>query len=226
MYHFNFTDSAEKCNFAYMQNYSSKLLENAVNQISKLPGIGKRTAIRLALYLLKQSPEDVSAFTSSILAMRNDVFFCINCHNISDNEQCEICRDPQRNKTLVCVVQDIRDVIAIENTHAYRGVYHILGGVISPMNGIGVAELNLQSLFERMQNEAIEEIVLALPSTTEGDTTGYYIFKHVQSSGYPTKVTVIARGLSVGDELEYADEITLSRSLLNRLDFESSILKK
>lgn len=194
-----------------MQNYSSKLLENAVAQISKLPGIGKRTAVRLALHFLKQSAEDVSVFTSAILAMRNEVFYCKSCHNISDSEQCEICRDLQRNKSLVCVVQDIRDVIAIENTHAYTGVYHILGGVISPMNGIGVTELNLQSLFERMTGEAIEEVILALPSTTEGDTTGYYIFKHVQAMEYPIRVSVIARGLSVGDELEYADEITLSR---------------
>jgi recombination protein RecR len=209
-----------------MQNYSSKLLENAVNQIAKLPGIGKRTAVRLALHFLKQTEAEISAFTSAILTMCNDVFYCKNCYNISDGEQCEICRDLKRNKSLVCVVQDIRDVIAIENTSAYNGVYHVLGGIISPMNGIGVAELNLQPLFERITQETIEEIILALPSTTEGDTTGYYIFKHIQSSGYPVKVTVIARGLSVGDELEYADEITLSRSLVNRIDFESSIMKK
>ena len=209
-----------------MQDYSSKLLENAINQIAKLPGIGKRTAVRLALHFLKQSIEDVSVFANSILSLRNEVFYCNDCHNISDSEQCEICRNPKRNKSLICVVQDIRDVIAIENTHAYNGIYHVLGGIISPMNGIGVAELNLQSLFDRMKCEGIEEIVLALPSTTEGDTTGYYIFKHVQSSKYPIKITVIARGLSVGDELEYADEITLSRSLLNRIDFEKSIMKK
>ena len=209
-----------------MQNYSSKLFENTVNQISKLPGIGKRTAVRLALYFLKQSSEDVTAFTSSILTMRNELFYCTNCYNISDTQECEICKDLQRNKSIICVVQDIRDVIAIENTHAFKGVYHVLGGVISPMNGIGIAELNLQPLFERMINNDIDEIILALPSTTEGDTTGYYIFKHVQSMGYDIRVTVIARGLSVGDELEYADEITLSRSLLNRLDFELSILKK
>jgi recombination protein RecR len=209
-----------------MQEYSSKLLENAINQIAKLPGIGRRTAIRLALHFLKQSSEDVSAFVSAITAMCNEIFYCSSCHNISDSEICEICRNPQRNKSLICVVQDIRDVIAIENTHAYRGVYHVLGGVISPMNGIGIEEINLQSLFERLANESIEELVLALPSTTEGDTTGYYIYKYVQSMEYPVKVTVIARGLSVGDELEYVDEITLSRSLLNRLDFELSILKK
>jgi recombination protein RecR len=209
-----------------MQEYSSKLLENAINQIAKLPGIGRRTAIRLALHFLKQSPEDVSAFVSAITAMCRDVFYCNSCHNISDSETCEICRNPKRNKALVCVVQDIRDVIAIENTHAYQGVYHVLGGVISPMNGIGIEEINLNSLFLRLINEPIEELVLALPSTTEGDTTGYYIYKYVQSMKDPVKVTVIARGLAVGDELEYVDEITLSRSLLNRLDFELSILKK
>jgi recombination protein RecR len=209
-----------------MQEYSSKLLENAINQIAKLPGIGRRSAIRLALHFLKQSSEDVSAFVSAISVMCNEVFYCSCCHNISDSETCEICRNPKRNKSLICVVQDIRDVIAIENTHAYQGVYHVLGGVISPMNGVGIEEINLQSLFERLANETVEELVLALPSTTEGDTTGYYIYKYVQSMEVPVKVTVIARGLSVGDELEYVDEITLSRSLLNRLDFELSILKK
>ena len=209
-----------------MHDYSSKLLENAVNQIAKLPGIGKRTAVRLALHILKQPSEDVLAFISAISSMRYDVFYCSSCHNISDSEQCEICSNPQRDKTIVCVVQDIRDVIAIENTSAFRGIYHVLGGIISPMNGIGIGELNLQSLFERLSCETIQEIILALPSTTEGDTTAYYIFKHIQSNQLPVKVTSIARGLSVGDELEYADEITLSRSLINRVDFELSILKK
>ncbi|MDR2406600.1 MAG: recombination mediator RecR [Bacteroidales bacterium] len=209
-----------------MQEYSSKLLENAINQIAKLPGIGRRTAIRLALHFLKQSSEDVSAFVSAITVMCRDVFYCSSCHNISDSEKCEICCNPRRNKALICVVQDIRDVIAIENTHAYQGVYHVLGGVISPMNGIGIEEINLQSLFFRLTDEPVEELILALPSTTEGDTTAYYIYKYVQSIKDPVKVTVIARGLAVGDELEYVDEITLSRSLLNRLDFELSILKK
>ena len=209
-----------------MQDYSSKLLENAVNQIAKLPGIGKRTAIRLALHILKQPQEDVSAFTSAITAMRNEIFHCSCCHNISDDEQCEICNNPKRDKSLVCVVQDIRDVIAIENTHAFQGVYHVLGGVISPMNGIGINELNLQSLFNRVLSSEIQELILALPTTTEGDTTAYYIFKHIQSQENPLKITSIARGLSVGDELEYADEITLSRSLIHRVDFELSIMKK
>jgi recombination protein RecR len=208
-----------------MQEYSSKLLENAVNQIAKLPGIGRRTAVRLALHILKQSPDDVAAFTSAVSAMRNDMFYCNHCHNVSDREECEICRNPQRDKSIICVVQDIRDVIAIENTHAYKGVYHVLGGVISPMNGIGIEELNLQSLFERLVQEKTEELVIALPSNTEGDTTSYYIFKHIRSIGCFVTVTTIARGLPVGNELEYADEITLSRSLLNRIDFESSLKK-
>ena len=208
-----------------MQNYSSKLFENAVNQLAKLPGVGRRTAVRLALHILKQPKEDIAIFTSAITAIKEEIFYCSACHNISDSQRCEICSNPQRNASLVCVVQDIRDVIAIENTSVYKGVYHVLGGVISPMNGIGISELNIQSLFNRLQEQPVEELVLALPSTTEGDTTAYYLFKHIQTMGLPLKVTTIARGISVGDELEYADEITLSRSLLNRVDFETSIIK-
>jgi recombination protein RecR len=208
-----------------MQNYSSKLFENAVNQIAKLPGIGRRTAVRLALHILKQPKEEVAIFTSAITAMKEEIFYCNTCRNISDTEQCEICRNPKRNAHIICVVQDIRDVIAIENTNAYNGVYHVLGGVISPMNGIGIGELNIQSLFDRLQQQSIAELVLALPSTTEGDTTAYYLFKHIQTTGSCVKVTTLARGVSVGDELEYADELTLSRSLLNRIDFESSMAK-
>lgn len=206
-----------------MQNYSSKLFENAVNQIAKLPGIGRRTAVRLALHILKQPKEEVEIFTSAITAMKEEMFYCSSCHNISDNEQCEICRNPQRNVDLVCVVQDIRDVIAIENTGVYKGVYHVLGGVISPMNGIGISELNIQTLFNRLQEQPVAELVLALPSTTEGDTTAYYLFKHIQTMGFPMKITTIARGVSIGDELEYTDEATLSRSLVHRVDFEMSI---
>ena len=206
-----------------MITYSSKLFENAVNQIAKLPGIGRRTAVRLALYILKQPQEDVAIFTSAITAMKEEMFYCNTCHNISDSQQCEICRNPLRNKSILCVIQDIRDVMAIENTGVYKGVYHVLGGVISPMNGIGISELNIQSLFNRLQEQPVTELVFALPSTTEGDTTAYYLFKHIQTMELPLKVTTIARGVSVGDELEYTDEITLSRSLLNRVDFESSI---
>ena len=208
-----------------MQNYSSKLFENAVNQIAKLPGIGRRTAVRLALHILKQPKEEIAILTSAITAMKEEIFYCSSCHNISDSEQCEICLNPKRNTGLVCVVQDIRDVIAVENTGVYTGVYHVLGGVISPMNGIGISELNIQSLFNRIQSQSITELVLALPSTTEGDTTAYYLFKHIQAMEFPVKITTIARGVSIGDELEYTDEATLSRSLLCRVDFETSIMR-
>jgi len=206
-------------------NYSSKLFENTVNQMAKLPGVGKRSAVRLTLHILKQPKEDIAAFTSALTAMKEEIFYCEICHNISDSQQCEICRNPLRNADIVCVVQDIRDVIAIENTGIYKGVYHVLGGVISPMNGIGISDLNIQSLFERLQRQTIAELVLALPSTTEGDTTAYYLFKHIQTMKLSTKVTTIARGISVGEELEYTDEATLSRSLLNRVDFERTMEK-
>lgn len=207
-----------------MQEFSSKLLENTVNQLSKLPGIGKRTAIRLALHLLQQPIEEVDILTEAISSMRHDIYFCKNCHNISDQEECKICRNEQRNKALICIVQDIRDVIAIENTQVHRGVYHILGGIISPMNGVGPRDLHMESLFEKVRKGLIKEIILALPTTTEGDTTAYYIFKHIKADNLQVKITTIARGLSIGDELEYADEVTLGRSLLNRVDFELSIL--
>jgi len=208
-----------------MQNYSSKLFENTVNQMARLPGIGKRSAVRLTLHILKQPKEEITAFTSAITAMKEEIFYCQTCHNISDSQQCEICRNPLRHTDIVCVVQDVRDVIAIENTSIYKGVYHVLGGVISPMNGIGISDLNIQSLFNRLREHAITELVLALPSTTEGDTTAYYLFKHIQTMEleYPIKITTIARGISVGEELEYTDEATLSRSLLNRIDFEGTM---
>ncbi|MDD3281110.1 MAG: recombination mediator RecR [Bacteroidales bacterium] len=209
-----------------MQEFSSKLLENTVTQLSKLPGIGKRTATRLALYLLQKPTEEVDILTDAISHMRHDIFFCKNCHNISDQEECEICRNNARNKSQLCVVQDIRDVIAIENTHVHKGVYHILGGIISPMNGIGPGDLHMESLFEKVKKGMISEIIIALPTTTEGDTTAYYIYKHITEENLPVKITTIARGLSVGDELEYADELTLGRSLVNRIDFELSIMKK
>mgnify|MGYP001285299777 CR=1 FL=1 len=209
-----------------MQEFSSKLLENTVNQFSKLPGIGKRTAVRLALYLLNQPVEEVDILANAILSMRHEIFFCKNCHNISDREECEICRNPLRNKSQICIVQDIRDVIAVENTGVHKGIYHVIGGIISPMNGIGPKDLFLESLFDKVKTGNISEIILALPTTTEGDTTAYYIYKHIVSNPCLVKITTIARGLSIGDELEYADEITLGRSLLNRVDFESSIFKK
>lgn len=209
-----------------MQDFSSKLLENTVNQLSKLPGIGKRTALRLALHILNQPKEDVDVLVDAISTMRHQIYFCESCYNLSDAKKCEICSNSHRDSGLLCVIQDIRDVMAVENTRVYKGVYHVLGGVISPINGVGPKDLHLESLFNRIENEDIKEVILALPTTTEGDTTAYYIYKHVSSIKHSVLITTIARGLSIGDELEYADEITLGRSLLGRIDFETSVLKK
>lgn len=205
-----------------MQKYSSKILENAINQIGKLPGIGHRTAVRLTLFLLKQPKEEVKIFTESIDMLRNNISFCHICHNISDGEECEICSNPSRDKSMICVVQDIRDVLAIENTNVYKGVYHVLNGVISPIEGIGVADLNIDSLLQRLEKESVAEIFMALPATTEGDTTAYYISKHIKTRFPRIKVTTIARGVSVGNELENTDEITLARSIVHRVEFEST----
>lgn len=204
-----------------MQELSSKLLENAVNQIAKLPGIGKRTAMRLAIHLLQQPDSEVDAFTKAIDDMKHHIYQCRQCHNLSDEEECEICRNPLRDGSIICVVQDVRDVIAIENTQVYKGHYHLLGGVISPIDGIGPAQLEIESLWKRLEN--CKELILALPATTEGDTTAYYLYKHALAQYPDIKTTTIPRGLSVGDELEYADEITLGRSLLNRVDFANAI---
>ncbi len=205
-----------------MQKYSSKILENAINQIGKLPGIGHRTAVRLTLFLLKQPKEEVKIFIESIDMLRNNISFCHICHNISDGEECEICSNPSRDKSMICVVQDIRDVLAIENTNVYKGVYHVLNGVISPIEGIGVADLNIDSLLQRLEKESVAEIFMALPATTEGDTTAYYISKHIKTRFPQIKVTAIARGVSVGNELENTDEITLARSIVHRVEFEST----
>tara|TARA_B110000211_G_scaffold47207_1_gene50784 strand:- start:26949 stop:27569 length:621 start_codon:yes stop_codon:yes gene_type:complete len=202
-------------------DFSSKLLENAVNEMSQLPGIGKRTALRLMLHLLKQPKEQTQGLSKSLQQMRDEINFCINCNNISDTERCEICANPSRNEEIVCVVEDIRDVMAIENTSQYRGHYHVLGGKISPMDGIGPSELNITSLVEKAKAGVINEIIFALSSTLEGDTTNFYIFKQIEP--YDVITTTIARGISVGDELEYADEITLGRSILNRIPFENSL---
>ncbi len=201
-----------------MESLSSKILENAVNEISRLPGIGKRTALRLALSILSYEKEEMDKFIKAFVSLKNDIHFCKVCHNISDTEICPICMDSHRDHSLICVVQDIRDIIAIENTRQYRGVYHVLGGIISPIDGIGPDDLNFKSLFNRISSGNVTEIILALPTTIEGDTTNYYIFKNVQSSN--VIVSIIARGIAVGDELEYADEVTLGRSLLNRVNFE------
>ena len=198
----------------------SKNLENAVNEISKLPSIGKRSALRLALHLIKQDEANVQLLTDRINKLKSDVVFCRQCHNISDHELCDICANPKRDAGVICVVQDIRDVIAIENTHQYQGVYHVLGGVISPMDGIGIQQLTIQQLFDRVEAGGIKEIILALPATVEGDTTNFFIYKNIQNK-VPT-ITTIARGIGVGEELEYADEATLGRSILARTSFDNA----
>jgi len=202
-------------------NFSSKLLENAVNEMSQLPGIGKRTALRLVLHLLKQPKEQTSYLANALQHFRNDIKSCKNCHNISDIELCEICANSRRNSEIICVVEDIRDVMAIENTAQFKGLYHVLGGKISPIEGVGPHNLTIESLVNKVKNEEIKEIILALSSTMEGDTTNFYIYKQLQ--GLEVNLTTIARGISVGDEIEYADEVTLGRSIVNRIPFEGSL---
>ncbi|HOG36293.1 MAG TPA: recombination mediator RecR [Paludibacteraceae bacterium] len=200
-----------------MQQYPSIVLENAVNEFAKLPGIGRKTALRLALFLLKQKDEDVELFGNTMIELKKSVHFCRTCHNISDFDECEICANPNRDKTTVCVVESIKDVMAIENTNAYKGVYHLLGGLISPMNGIGPNDLEIASLVERVANNEIKEIVLALNPNMEGDTTCFFIYRKLVD--FDIKITTIARGVAIGDELEYADEITLGRSIINRINY-------
>ncbi|MBT8305842.1 MAG: recombination mediator RecR [Maribacter sp.] len=202
-------------------DFSSKLLENAVHEMSQLPGIGKRTALRLVLHLLKQPSGQTMRLSSALEDLRNSVKFCTQCHNISDVEQCEICTNPKRDESLVCVVEDIRDVMAIENTGQFNGLYHVLGGKISPMEGVGPQELTISSLVNKAKNGNIKELIFALSSTMEGDTTNFYIYKQLE--GLKIKTSTIARGIAIGDELEYADEVTLGRSILNRIPFENSL---
>ena len=201
--------------------FSSKLLSNAVDEISRLPGIGKRSALRLALYLLKQPKEDTNILSKTLEKLRNEIDYCSKCHNLSEKQVCEICSNEKRNKKLICVVEDIRDVMAIESTNQYNGLYHVLGGIISPIEGIGPNDLKINSLVEKVKSKEVNELILALSSTLEADTTNFYIYKNL--SEYKIKITTIARGISVGDELEYADEITLGRSILKRVPYESSI---
>ena len=201
--------------------FSSKLLEKAVNEMSQLPGIGKRTALRLVLHLLRQPKEQTALLASALQHMRNDIKFCSSCHNISDTQLCEICSNPRRTGEIVCVVEDVRDVMAIENTSSFKGLYHVLGGKISPMDGIGPNDLNITSLVEKVKEGHVKELIFALSSTMEGDTTNFYIYRQVQDLGIVT--STIARGISVGNELEYTDEVTLGRSILNRIPFESSL---
>ena len=202
-------------------NYSSKLLEKAVEEFAKLPGIGKKTALRLVLNLLNREVDDVTRFATAITSLREEIRFCKKCHNISDIEICQLCSNHSRDNSTLCVVEDIRDVMAIENTQQYRGLYHVLGGVISPMDGIGPQHLNIESLIDKVNSGEVKEIIFALSTTMEGDTTNFYIFKKLKETS--VKVSTIARGIAFGDELEYADEITLGRSIANRLPYESSI---
>ena len=204
--------------------YSSKLLENAVNEISQLPGIGKRTALRLALHLLKQPKENTTGLTQALIDFREDINFCSSCHNLSDVPLCEICSNPARDDSLLCVVEDIRDVIAIENTAQFKGFYHILGGIISPIDGVGPQDLNIESLKNKVKQGKVKEIIFALSATMEADTTNFYIYKIL--APYNVKTSAIARGIPVGDELEYTDEITLGRSILKRIPYENSIVNK
>ena len=202
-------------------NFSSKLLENAVKEVSQLPGIGKRTALRLVLHLLKQPTSQTHQLSSALNQLVNDIKLCEQCHNISDVAVCEICANPHRNASIVCVVEDVRDVMAIENTAQFKGLYHVLGGKISPIEGVGPQNLTIESLVEKIKEGIVEEVIFALSSTIEGDTTNFYIFKQLEN--YKVKTSTIARGISVGDELEYADEITLGRSILHRIPFEKSL---
>jgi recombination protein RecR len=208
-----------------LETFSSKLLQAAVEEFSRLPGIGRKTALRLVLHMLNQDEQNVEKFSHTILKLRQEVNFCSICHNISDHEVCEICSSPRRNKALICVVEDIRDVIAVENTGQYNGVYHVLGGIISPINGIGPSQLNIDSLVERLKlaMDQENEVILALNTTMEGDTTSFYIYNKLKS--FPVKISVIARGIAIGDELEYADEITLGRSIINRTPYPNNLSK-
>lgn len=201
--------------------FSSKLLEKAVNEMAQLPGIGKRTALRLVLHLLKQPVEQTQYLSQALTTMREEVKFCKNCHNISDVEVCEICSNASRNHTIICVVEDIRDVMAIENTNQFKGVYHVLGGKISPIDGVGPSQLNITTLVDKVQTGKVEEIIFALSSTMESDTTNFYLYKQLKN--FEIKTSTIARGIAVGDELEYADEVTLGRSIVQRVPFENSL---
>ena len=202
-------------------DFSSKLLESAVNEMAQLPGIGKRTALRLVLHLLKQPKEQTSYLAEALKSFRDEIKLCKNCHNISDVELCEICTNTRRDPELICVVEDIRDVMANENTSQFKGLYHVLGGKISPIEGIGPHNLTIENLVEKVGQGGVKEIILALSSTMEGDTTNFYIYRQLQK--FDVNLTTIARGISVGDEIEYADEVTLGRSILNRVPFEQGL---
>ena len=203
------------------QQYPSKLLEKAVTEFASLPGIGRKTALRLVLHLLRQPTDDVQAFAKAVSTVKQDIKYCRVCHNISDTELCSICANPSRDASTVCVVQHVGDVLAIENTGQYRGLYHVLGGVISPIDGIGPEELLIDELVERVHSGIVKEVILALGTTMEGDTTNFFIYRRLQPLG--VKISVIARGIAIGDEIEYTDEVTLGRSILTRTDFDQSL---
>lgn len=207
-----------------MNQYPSILLGNAVDQFASLPGIGRKTALRLVLHLLRQSDKEVEAFTDALKTLKSDAHYCRICHTISDQEVCPICQSHRRDKHTVCVVENVQDVMSIENTGQYHGLYHVLGGVISPMDGVGPSDLEIDSLVARIETEEIKEVILALPTTMEGDTTNFYIYRRLQNTtlhhSTPLKISQIARGVAIGNELEYTDEITLGRSIINRIDFK------
>jgi len=203
------------------QQYSSLLLEKAVSEFAKLPGIGKKTAMRLVLHLLRQDTATVEAFGNSVITLKREVKYCKVCHNISDTDVCQICANTQRDSSTVCVVENIRDVMAVEATQQYKGLYHVLGGVISPMDGVGPGDLQIESLINRVKDGGVKEIILALSTTMEGDTTNFYLYRKLEKSG--VKLSIIARGVSIGDELEYTGEITLGRSIVNRTAFNGTV---
>lgn len=205
-------------------NYPSQLLENAVDEFAKLPGIGRKTALRLVLHLLRQEPERSQMLGESVIRLRREVKYCRCCHNISDTELCAICSSPQRDPSVICVVENVKEVMVVEGTHQFTGLYHVLGGLISPMEGVGPSQLQIDSLISRVAAGGIKEVILALSTTMEGDTTNFYIFRRLQQFT-DLKVTTLARGVAVGDEIEYADEVTLGRSLQSRVPFSDSFGK-
>jgi len=207
----------------HFERFPSRLLENAVNEFAKLPGIGRKSALRLVLHLLKQDVQEVEIFGNSLIQLRSEIKHCKCCHNISDTDICNICANPSRNPSLICVVENIKDVMSIENTHQFNGMYHVLGGIISPMDGIGPSDLEIESLVTRVNEGSTEEIILALSTTMEGDTTNFFIYKKLKNTD--VKISTLARGVSIGDELEYTDEVTLGRSIVNRMNFEDSIVR-
>ncbi len=209
-------DDDDNDNDDYMiTQYPSRLLERAVGEMSKLPGVGRKTALRLVLHLLRKTPQEVNALTDALATLRSEVHYCRCCHNISDTELCEICASPRRDKSLICVVENIQGVMAVESTNQYQGLYHVLGGVISPMDGVGPSDLEIESLIARVAEGGVQEVIFALNPTMEGDTTNFYISRKLRP--YEVRMTTLARGVSVGDDLEYTDEVTLGRSLTNRV---------